>query len=181
MIRWILFLIVTYVALVVQTTVGGLLVVHTGVGPIAPDLLAMVAVFVAMAVRNGTDAGLACWVLGLGLDLASGPGGTTVVGPMAVAFGLGGLAIFRLRETLFRDKVVTQVVMVLLFTAATHMLWLTLQAIFTRSLTWGDYGDALLQAVMIGAYSAALAPLIHAFLLRHERLLLIVPGRRGRG
>jgi len=181
MIRWIFFVMLAYVAVVVQTTVGGLLVIHTAwVGPVAPDVLAMVAVFVAMAVRNRADAGLACWVLGLGLDLASGPGATTVVGPMAFAYGLGGLAVFQLREALFRDKIVTQVVMVLFFAAATHALWITLQALVTRSLTWNEYGNALLQAVMLGAYSGVLAPFVHAVLLRYERIVLIVPSRRSR-
>ena len=182
MIRWIIFVIVAYLAVVVQTTVGGLLVIHTEwVGPVGPDLLAMMAVFVAMAVRGGADAGLACWVLGFGLDLASGPGGTTVVGPMAIAYTLGGLAVFQLREALFRDKIVTQVVITLLFTAAVHTLWVTLQAILTRSLTWDQYGIALLQAVLLAAYTAVLVPFVHAVLLRYERVLLIVPSRRNRG
>ena len=182
MIRWIIFVIVAYAAVVVQTTVGGLLVIHTArAGPVGPDFLAMLAVFMAMAVRSGPDAGLACWVLGLALDLASGPGGTTVVGPMAITYGLGGLAVFQLREVLFRDKIVTQVVVVLLFTVAVHTLWVTLQALITRSLTWNDYGNALLQAVLLGAYTAVLAPIVHAVFLRYERVLLVVPGRRSRG
>jgi len=181
MIRWIFFIMFVYVTLVMQTTVGGLLVIHTDwAGPIAPDFLAIVAVFVAMAVRNGADAGLACWALGFGLDLASGPGATTVVGPMAIAYALGGLVIFQLREAIFRDKIVTQVVMVLLFAAATHGLWVTLQAVLTRSLTWSEYGDTLLQALMLSVYSAVLAPLLHAVLMRYERVLLIVPSRRNR-
>ena len=181
MIRWIFFLMLAYVTLVAQTTVGGLLVIRTEwAGPIAPDFLAMVAVFVAMAVRNRADAGLACWVLGLGLDLASGPGATTVVGPMAIAYALGGLAIFQLREALYRDKIGTQIIMVLLFTAASHALWITLQALIMRSLTWDDYGNTLLQAVLLAAYSAALAPIVHAVLMRYERIVLIVPSRRNR-
>jgi len=179
--RWIFFLILAYVALVAQTTVGGLLVIHTAwAGPVAPDVVAMVAVFVAMALRNGTDAGLACWILGLGLDLASGPGATTVVGPMALAYGLGGLMVFQLREMFFRDKILSQVVMTLLFAVATHAIWVTLQALVARAFTWSEYGQMLLQAVLLGAYTAALAPLLHALLLRHERILLIVPSRRSR-
>jgi len=177
--RWILFIILAYVAVVLQTTLGALLAIHTDwAGVIAPDLLAILAVFIALALRNAAAAALACWILGFGLDLASGPGSGSVVGPMALAYAGGGFLVFQFREIFFREKILSQVILVLVFALLTHVTWVTLQAVISGfDTTWGIYGQRLLEAVFLAVYSAALAPVLHTGLIRYERLLIPNSGR----
>ncbi|MCK4277401.1 MAG: hypothetical protein KAX78_12855, partial [Phycisphaerae bacterium] len=78
--RWIPFVIFAYILILLQTTVAGLLVISPGaIGPVGPDLMAILAVFVALNVRRAADAMIAGWILGLALDLtAGGVGGGAV-------------------------------------------------------------------------------------------------------
>ena len=89
--RWVFFLILTWIILIVQTTVGRLITFDTSViGAIGPDLLAPLAVFVALYARQRRDAMLAGCVLGFALDLgaAGGPDAGAVVGVMPIAYAL---------------------------------------------------------------------------------------------
>jgi len=75
MIRWIYFLILVLLAVVVQTSVMPVIWFRTPLGYVGPELLAAVAVFVALHVRSRTEAALAGWTLGFAVDLTlSGPG-----------------------------------------------------------------------------------------------------------
>jgi hypothetical protein len=163
--RWPIFLILAYAVILVQVSLGGLLTVSLPIGRVGFDLVAATAVFMAFRTWTATEAMLACWVLGLTLDLTTAggrPWGPTVVGPFAIVFSLLGGAVFSIREAFFRDRALTQVVVTLLFCLLAHALWITLQTI--RLGGWDFYGSMLVQAAAIAGFTAVLAPLAH-FLL----------------
>jgi len=182
--RWIAFLILTYAVLLLQTSLvqfGSFLA--GSAGSVQPDLLALVAAFVAMFARNNLDAMLAAWVLGLAMDLTTGGGGVhgSAVGVMPVAYALAAGAVYRLREVFFREKASTRVVLTLLFCLVAHGLWVALQSLLSwRYMTWGAYGRTMVQATLVSLYTAALAPLAHWLLDRAEPWLLAPGGGRTR-
>jgi len=183
--RWIPFIVLIYLVVIVQTTVGGILTfAGGGIGTIGPDLMAIVAVFVAMHVRSGSDAALAAWAAGLALDLttAGGPGAATVVGPMPIAYALAAAAVFKIREAFFRERAVPQALLALIFCLLAHGLWLTLQSLLARgeAITWSTYGRRLLQAAMLAAYTAVLMPIAHRGLFRIRGWLIVAPAGRSR-
>jgi len=182
--HWIPFAILACVTVLVQATAGNVLTITgTSIGTIGPDFAAMVAVFVALNVRRGVDAMTAGWALGLALDLtaAGGPGGATAVGPMAVAYALAAGGIYRLREAVFRDRALTQGLLVALFCAASHGLWVTVQCLrFREAMTWPDYGRLLLQAAALAAYSGLLTPLVNVALGWCRGALFASPAGRPR-
>lgn len=173
--RWVRFIILAYVVILVQCTLGGLLIVHTPVGRIGADLAAIMALFVAFRARTGTDAMLACWVLGMGLDLTTG---APAAGPMALAYAIMGGLAFRIREVIFRERALTQAIMTLFFVLPAHALWITAQTL--RSGGWEFYGSMLLEAAGIAAFTAVLAPLVTFLLSWCSRWILLSQSRRSR-
>ena len=185
--RWIPFLILAYVVVLAQTTLGRVLVFTTqAVGSIGPDLMALVAVFVAFYVRGWADAMLAGWVLGMTLDLstAGGAGSVTALGPMSIAYALAAGLIYRIREAFFRERALTQTLLAWLFCLVTHGLWVTFQSLLAlKEMTWGAYGRIVLQALALASYTALLMPMAHFGLARCQRWFLaapVGPGRRMR-
>jgi len=185
--RWVLFFILAYLVVLFQTTAGRLLMVRTSsLGTIGPDVTALVAVFVAFHAYHWADVMLAAWSLGLVVDLttAAGPGGPTVVGPMAVAYALTAGLLFHVREAFFRERVLTQALLAWAFCLLAHGMWVTAQSLLAHGrMTWSAYGRWLGQAAALAFYTAALMPLAHFCLRRCRRWLLTAPlgpGRRGR-
>ena len=178
--RWIPLVIVGYLALVVQTSLVGLIALRTRLGVVGPDVPAICAVFLALRAPRAAAAMLAGWVLGLGMDLTTGagPGGVTVAGPLAISYALAAGLVFGVREGLFADRALSRVLLTAAFVAVAHGLWVTLQAL--RAGVWTDTGRMLAQAGAVAIYSAALAPLVCAGLDRLQRWLVVVPSRRAR-
>ncbi len=173
--RWVYFILLTLFVIVVQTTVGQVLWVRTPVGLVGPVFPAMVAVFLALLVRNGTDAALAAWVLGLAVDLTlSGRG----MGLTALLYAAGAAGIFRVREAFFRDRVFTQVVLGFAFCLFVHGLWAAWAAAWAAGTV--GFGRLFVQALGVSAYTAALTPLACRALRRIQRLLAVVPSRAER-
>ena len=182
--RWVPFVILSCLLLVVQTTLGRVLTFNSAsVGTIGPDLLAIVAVFVALHVQAELDAAIAAWVLGLALDLAAagGAGSTTVIGPMPVAYALGAWIVYRVREAFFRERMSSRAFLALLFCGVSHAVWVTAQSLLAGgAATWAGYGSLLLQAAALAVYTAALTPLGFWALLRIRKWILLVPSGRAR-
>jgi rod shape-determining protein MreD len=182
--RWVLFFILAYLVVVFQTTAGRLLMVRTSsLGTIGPDLTALVVVFVALHAQNWADVMLAAWSLGAAVDLttAAGPGGPTVVGPMAIAYALTAGLLFRAREAFFRERALTQALLAWAFCLVAHGGWVTAQSLLGRGPTsWSAYGRWLGQAAALAVYTAALMPLAHFALRKCRRWLLTGPVGRGR-
>jgi uncharacterized membrane protein len=182
--RWILLVIGIWVLVIVQTTMGQILTFETRwLGAIGPDLLASLAVFVALYAQNAADTMIAAFLLGFALDATAfgGSGGMAVIGPMAIAYGLAARALFAVREAFFRQRVLARIVLTLLFCLFAHGLWVTSQAILAGSAeAWSNYGRMLLQASAISVYSAALAPGMFWVFDRLRRRIMSEPTGRSR-
>jgi rod shape-determining protein MreD len=180
--RWVPFAILAYVVILLQASLAQLLTFELAwAGRVGPDLVATIAVFAALHARNWTDVMLMAWILGLGMDLTSagGPWGVPVVGPMAVAYALSALLVFRVREAFFRDRLLTAAVFGLLFCLPAHGVWVTWQSLLgAAEMTWGGYARALVQAALLALYTAALTPLVQLALRRCRRWFL--PALAGR-
>ena len=178
--RWIIFIIIAYLTIVVQTSLGDLLSCNFGsMGRVSPDFVAMLAVFVAVNVRSGTDAVLAGTILGWGMDLASG--GATVVGPMPLAYALASMTVYRVRGAFFRDRILSRAMLALGFCLLAYPIWVTLQTLFNYgSVAAGDYGKMLLQAISRSVYTALLMPIAYLIFEKVHRWLMVAPAGRSR-
>jgi len=182
--RWIFFVILAWLLVVVQTTLGRLLTYEgLTIGTIGPDLVAPLAVFLSLCVRRSTDAAIAACLLGFLLDLTTGAanGSFAVVGPMAMGYALAGKMLFHVREAFFRQRLGTQVLLTLGFGLIAHGVWVSLQSLLAYGQTsWGEYGRMLLQAAAISGCSAVLAPLEFYLLNKAEGWLVPLPAGRAR-
>jgi hypothetical protein len=172
--RWSVFLVLAYLTLAVQTTLVQWLRLDAGAaGTVQPDLLAVLAVFVALFARSSLDAMLSSMALGLAVDLTAGEiTRGFAVGVMPVAYALAAGAVYRLKEAFFRDRVSTRFALTLVFCLLAHPLWVTVQAALDwRRNTWGGLGLTLLQAVLLSLYTAVLAPALLWILARAEGLV----------
>ena len=87
--RWVPLAILIYVLVVIQTSLLGVMTLRwAAVGPIRPELGAILAVYLALYARSGTDAMLAAWIMGMAFDLTTGAGPkvSTAIGPMALGY-----------------------------------------------------------------------------------------------
>jgi rod shape-determining protein MreD len=184
--RWPVLLVVAYLLLLVQATLGRALTIESAwPGPIGPDLAALLAVYLVLHVRADVDALLSACLLGWLVDLttAGGAGDLTVAGPMALGYALGAFVLLQLREGVFRERAVPQILLALLFVVLAHGLWIVLQSILGRAeMSWGDVGRLLIQALGSAVYTAVLMPVLHVvFSAIRSWLLTSAPsGRRRR-
>ncbi len=179
--RWVPFLIVLYVVLLLQTTVGKVLTFpRAGWGTVGPDIAAIVAVYLALHLRDGLDLAIATWALGLAVDLTTGG---PAVGPMPLAYLVAGAVVLKLREAVFRERAAAQMLMALVFCMVAHGLWVTVQLLWVSpsSRSWEQYWQTLRQAFALAIYTAALMPLGHWALARMERFLIAPQTGRSRG
>lgn len=174
--RWIPFAICSYLFIVLQCSLIQILKIDLfGFGPFCPDIVVIMALYIALHVRDLVDGLIAGWVLGTLLDLTiSGPGGR--FGLMGIFFILAVYIIFSVREALFRNRALPQMLMGGFFVFLTNGLWVTLQAV----LAWGvmslnSYGSILLQVLMSGLYTALLTPLVFLALSQAKRILFETP------
>ena len=174
--RWIYFLLVVLIAVLVQTTVGQVLWFRSSLGWVGPVFPAAVAVFVGLHAHSALDAALAGWALGFALDLTLSGGG---MGLLALLYAAAAAGVFRIREAFFRERVVTQVLLGFFFCVFAHELWLLCQALLPGG-AHGLSGRLALQALGLSAYTAVLTPLVCAALRRMERLIVAPPGGRDR-
>jgi rod shape-determining protein MreD len=172
--RWIPFIVVCYVVILLQTSLGRILTLPSPVGLAGPDFAAILAVFVALRVRSAVDCMLSAWILGLLIDLTTGggPGAATVVGPMPIAYALLAGLVFKVREAFFRDRAMTQVLVAFFFVLLTHGLWVTIQALRLGGDAWADYRRYLLQVLLVAIYSAVLTPLLQYLFGYLERVIM---------
>jgi hypothetical protein len=100
---------------------------------------------------------------------------------MAIAFGLGAWLLVRIREGLFRERILPQMVLAALFVLLTHTLWALMQALLGRgAVSIGDFGRTMLQILASATYTALLMPLAHKLLHAARGMFLASPpsGRR---
>lgn len=174
--RWLPTLLAVYLVVLLQATVGKAVTFSAeSIGHIGPDLVAVLAVFVALHVADGSEVMIACWLLGFGVDLttAGGPAGETVVGPMSAAYALAGGCVHRIRDAFFSERPVTQAIFTMLFCAIAHGLWITAQSL--RAGSAEPLVRMLPQAGALVIYTGLLMPLAHPPLLRIRRLFMHGP------
>lgn len=160
--RWIAFAILLYCVTVVQTTVAPMLKLHG----VWPDVLVIVAVYYALAAAP-TDAMLACWIVGLMIDL-SGAGylqhGNVGIG--ALSLGLIALLLVKARELTFRDSIWTALFftfsakLILSILTGVHMIYVAKAPV--------RLGEIVTVGFYSAAYTAVLAPYGH-WILRQLR------------
>ncbi len=176
--RWIPFLIFAYVFALVQTALGKIIAFDgLGVVLVGPDLMVLLAVFIALNARDVVDGMLAGWAMGFLIDLttAGGAGDPTRLGPMAFAYVLCVWIVFLMREVLYRERVLTQVILAFFFCIATHLFWVIVQNLLAGGQV--DYGSMFLQMLLVAAYTAVLMPLMN-YLLNPCRGLIIASAVR---
>lgn len=184
--RWIPYIILVFVAVVLQAGLLKVLSFTAGsAGVVAPDLSVVIVIFAAMNLRDGKNVMLAGWLTGFIVDLttAGGPAGYSAVGPMAIAYSLIGWLVFHIRDVVFKELVVTKVIMAFAFCILGHGSWLICQWILA-----GDdcrivsFSHFLWQMLAVAIFTAAVAPPVY-YCLRKIQYLLIHSAphdRRGR-
>ena len=111
--RWSSFAILAVVALVLQTSA----IPKMEIQSVRPDLMFILAVHYALW-GPWPDAAIAAWVLGL----VAGTQSADRSGVHAFAFGLAAWAMMRMRQILFRDHAMTQLLITLVFTFLIQVL-----------------------------------------------------------
>jgi len=135
-------------------------------------------VFFALSLRDPRDSMMAAWSLGLAMDLMlCGMGGApTAVGPMCIAYVVGSIAVFRVREAFFRERALARALLVLLFCLIVQSLWVTMQTIL--NFAWSSWWPAMAKAVGISLYAALVAPLVCIVLQQCAGWFIAAPARR---
>ena len=168
--RWIYIILMALAATLMQTTAAQVLWLPTGVGWVGPIVPAAAGVFVGLYARSAVDAALAGWLLGFCLEL---PLGGATIGLLSLLFAAGCAGLLAVREAFFRDRLLTQAVLGLLFCMAVYEAW----AIFDAFIPGGSghLGRASLQVLAASAYTAVLTPLVCALLKPLQRAMWTMP------
>lgn len=170
--HWVSFFILLYLAAVVQSTVAPAAAIHHA----RPDFMVILAVFYAL-MAPGQDAVLACWIVGLMMDLMSlGYEGRANVGLHAASLGAAGWLIVRVRSLTLRESVGTQLFFTFSATAAVSMLAGAYMMYAARA--WNLWAQVVGQSLFTAAYTAMLAPYLH-WMLRRLRGPLGMPSGSG--
>jgi rod shape-determining protein MreD len=115
--RWPVFAIFAFVALVLEVSVRNALRLDSMMG-ISPSFVACVAVLITLF-ANRLSALWACWILGVLMDLLPrDDDGVTIVGPAALGFVFAGYVVSLLRTMVFRRKALTLGAMTFIFLLA---------------------------------------------------------------
>lgn len=177
--RWIVFGIVAFVAVVLETSMRHMFALRF-VGSVAPSFVAIVAVYVALF--SPRETGLwAMWILGLLVDLVSPLrqgdfGAGPLLGPHALGYVFAGYLLIQVRGMLFRRQVLTVAVMSVLFVIVASVVVVFLYAVHGvvypkivdgQSLSWADHGPLgeFFRRAGDGVYTGLLAVPLGALLV----------------
>jgi len=180
--RWIPFLVFSYIMLLLQCSIGRILVFHFDwPGPFGPDVLLIFAVFVFLISSDPLDGILAGCIIGFIWDLGMAAS-ACCVGPMAIICAFCSWPVMGIREALFRNRVLPQMILTAMFVAFAHGMWITVQTIL-GGFSWSDYARLLLMAFLSVICTVLLTPVIIVFLKPFRKwIVLPIPslGRRRR-
>ncbi len=169
--RWGGFIVLAAVATCVQMSLGAVLRIPlggTGLS-LAVDFMAIVAVMVALRARGTADAALAAWSLGMLIDLTTSG---MPLGLYALTFAAAGAMICQMREALFTDNPLTQMVLALLFCLVAHMTARAFANLYVRG-GGAPLGRELLQAVIVAVCTAVCMPIVGRLLRPLEPLIML--------
>jgi rod shape-determining protein MreD len=166
--RWLPFMILACIGVVLQTTV----VHRLQINHVSLDLIFILAAYYALNAPTA-DAKIAAWLLGFSADLVDpGP-----LGVMAFCFGLTALLVVQFRDTMFRSHPLTSAFVTLFCTWMIHMLAGAF-FILTHPEVHRSVVEVVLQATYTAIYTALLAPSIHWMLDRMRGTLGLTPSPR---
>ena len=165
--RWLTFVILTVLALTLQSAVAPRLELFSA----RPDFLLVVVVFLGLYAPS-SDAIAAGWVLGVCADLMT----IERFGVITLSYGLTAIIVTLPREYLFRYRVATQTVVTLTACLMVKTAW-TMYYHLLYETPGPLLRDWLIGGVIASAYTAALAPLAFRVLLRMSRPLGIARPR----
>jgi rod shape-determining protein MreD len=158
--RWPTFIVLGILAVALQTSALHELVTLKALGDLSPNLLAVLAVFIALFAPRAT-ALWAAWILGLMLDLCQLD--RLLVGPYALGFVLGTFIVLQLRTMVFRRRVLTLALLTLICLVAAAVVEVTLHTVRSwypqAPPAWSDYRPLgrLLYLLAAAVYAALLA------------------------
>ena len=168
--RWLGFAVCAVIALTLQTTLAWRLAIQGA----RPEWLLVLAVFFALHAQSA-DALIGAWLLGAAMDLMS----VGRFGLLSGCYGLATLAIYAIREYVFRDNPLSHFVLTFLAAAAVGLA----EAGYHVAIINGHAATGALAAtghILLGAaYTAVWAPPVHYVLLKFPRALGIRAPRRG--
>jgi len=167
--RWLNFLILVFVVLLLQVAVCRPL----GLGPqrIMPDLLLMTAVILSFH-GSGDKVPVACWVLGLVKDVSS----QGALGCYAFSFGLLALIIIRLRDMFYGDKPLVLMLFIVVGGFLAEQMTLLIGMI-KEDFPSETYGALSMAAMFSVLFTAGLAPYGQWLMMKLHRQLGL-PRRR---
>jgi rod shape-determining protein MreD len=173
--KWPAFIILAVLSLAVQATVGGLLCISLSDGLLlGVDFLAVIAVLVALKVREGTDALLAGWVLGLLIDLSSPH---MPLGLYALTFGLAASLVYYVRGAVFTTNPVSQMLTTFGFCLSAHAA-ARIAVYVLAPPAGGRLSLDLLEALLLAFCTAVAAPFLMPALHKLDWLVLGARGQR---
>jgi len=166
--RWLGFAICAVVVLTLQTTLAWRL----EIGGVRPDWMLVMAVFFTLHARS-MDALIGAWLLGAAMDVYS----IARFGLLSGCYAVTMLAVYAVREYVFRDNPIAHFVLTFISAAVIGMA-----SMVYRVVTVGGADSGVMATVgtlLLGAaYTAAWAPPLHYVLLRFPRFLGVGAPRR---
>lgn len=157
--RWPIFAIFAFAALVVQLSVRNVFTLFSVWG-ISPDVVAVLAVFVALF-ANRTSALWACFILGLLVDLApqAHEASYHVLGPHALGYTAGGYLVLQMRSMVFRRRAITMgflTLLSLIVASLVIVMLLSIRSWYPGEMPYGPLSD-LGRQCLVAVYSAVVA------------------------
>ena len=157
--RWLSFILLAATALTLQSAIAP----RFELFGVRPDWLLVIVVFFAMH-ASPRDAAIGAWIIGGCADLMT----IERLGLMALTYTLVAVAVTSVRDYVFRDRALTQLLLTLVVSVLVRLAW----TVYSRLLH--DPGGALfvdlvLEVVIASVYTAVWAPLLHKGLLRMSR------------
>ena len=168
--RWLGFAICAVVMLTLQTTVAW----RVAIVGVAPEWMLVLAVFFTLHARSA-DALIGAWLLGAAMDVMT----IERFGLISGCYGVSMLAIFSVREYVFRDNPLTHFALTFAAAIVLGAVLATYHTLMGHQIdpgTLGVGGRILLASV----YTAAWALPLHYVLLKIPHLLGVHPPRRSR-
>jgi len=174
--RWVPFAIFSYLFIVLQCSLNRILMIDSlPMGPFGPDLVIILALFIALNVGDLIEGMVAGWILGMLMDLTTS-GFDGRLGLMGIFIALCVWMVHGAREALFRERALPQMLIAGVFVLVAHGLWITLQSIISFGMiSWATYGSMLLQVLMTALYTSLLTPLVIVALRPATRWLMELP------
>ena len=158
--RWLTFALLAAFAICVQTTLAR----HLGAWGIYPDFMLILVVHYSLHAQSG-DGLLAAWLMGVLVDLTS----IQRLGLVAIVYGLVALAIWLVRELMFKSHPLTHFTLTFL---SGLIVQLALRSYFHLTYDTGaSFVGMGLVSLCSAAYTGLWAVAIHRLLLRFSRSL----------